>query len=156
MLFRWDYHTPLGLAMTKLCVAAKKAGASSSSLLDPASNSIVKPSEKMAGSSGPMPKAAIEFIPQAVHRPVFLVPVVTGDYSNHPLVPHTFFVLELVISNADIGIVLPKAYNPMQYILTIRALIQRQVILFQLPVHRRQHHTVDPLPQHRHHADPTR
>ena len=100
--------------------------------------------------SAVMPASAVESVTQIRNTVFPSISGETADNSDHLIVGKSMFIYKLVI--ADTGIGLPCLHDPMQDILSIPALIKRQVVLPEFLRKCRQCHRIHPLADHRQHA----
>ena len=87
-------------------------------------------SPEMANRAGIMPEAAVEPIGQCRNRDFPAVSRKGCHHGNDLVVPDTRFQNKLVVSDASVR---PLCiYNAVEDIFSVIALIQRQIVLFQL------------------------
>lgn len=110
------------------------------------------PSPEATDRTGVVPESAVQLISPVLHRPQPVTPVKCTHHGDHPVMADTLFKLKLIVTNAGVGII--HRNDPMQNILSIRPLVERQIKLPQLPGCGRKHHAVHSLPEHGQHADP--
>ena len=97
-----------------------------------------------------VPQHTVHPVAQLGYAMIFRIPIEAHNQTNHLVWADTMLIHILIVTDAGIGI--PYRHNPVQHILTVIPLVQRQIILFQFFRQRRKHYAVNILTEHRQHA----
>ena len=76
-----------------------------------------------------MPKSAINAIAYRIYRMILAVSAEGSYHGDHLIMAQTFFDCELIV--ADTAVKLADTDDSVKYILSVIALIERQIVFFQ-------------------------